>query len=120
MKSERRKRPRVDFVIKVVFETKDQVREDLQCENISMSGLFLRTDAPLPVGTVGAVLIVLESGQERLEVRCECKVARVVGKEDDSFAGMGLEYVVLDPDSSLTLYNVIKYQGGIEDMEGGV
>ena len=120
VKSERRKRPRVDFVIKVVFETKDQVREDLQCENVSMSGLFLRTDAPLPVGTVGTVLIVLESGQDRLEVRCQCKVARVVGKKDGASAGMGLEYVVLDPDSSLTLYNVIKYQGGIEDMEGGV
>ena len=87
---------------------------------VTCLALDLLTDAPLPVGTVGTVLIVLESGQDRLEVRCQCKVARVVGKKDGASAGMGLEYVVLDPDSSLTLYNVIKYQGGIEDMEGGV
>jgi hypothetical protein len=31
--------------------------------------------------------------------------------------GMGLEYVGLDPDSSIALYNVVKYQGGLNQEE---
>ncbi|MCB2182000.1 MAG: PilZ domain-containing protein [Desulfobulbaceae bacterium] len=112
--NEKRKHVRVEFIIRAIFETEGQIREDLQCRNISMSGLFLRTENPLPVGTRGNLLIVLECGENRLEVRAESKVARVVGSDNGLPWGMGLEYVRLDPDSSLNLYNVIKYQGGIE------
>ena len=110
---ERRRHPRVKFVITAVFETADDVRKDHQCENISMSGLFLRTDEPLPVGTRGNVLIVLECGDDRIEVRAECKVSRVVDSKSGQLSGMGLEYVALDPDSSIALYNVVRYQGGL-------
>jgi len=110
---ERRRYPRVDFVVQASFTAEGLVRTDNRCENISMSGLFLRTDAPLPVGTRGNLLIVLECGEERIEVRAECKVSRVVGEKSGNAFGMGLEYVSLDPDSSIALYNVVKYQGGL-------
>ena len=121
MTMEKRKFPRVDFVVQAVFETEGHVRRDHQCENISMAGLFLRTDAPLPVGTRGRVLIVLECGEERLEVRAACRVSRVVDAGSGRSAGMGLQYLSLDPDSSLALYNVVKYQGGFNnhDQEKG-
>jgi hypothetical protein len=112
---ERRRFPRVDFVVQAVFETQGQVRRDHQCENISMAGLFLRTDAPLPVGTRGSLLIVLECGEERLEVRAACEVSRVVQPGSGRAAGMGLQYLRLDPDSSLALYNVVRYQGGFNN-----
>jgi len=110
---ERRRHPRVNFVVQASFAAEGLVRTDHRCENISMSGLFLRTDAPLPVGTRGNLLIVLECGEERIEVRAECKVSRVMGEKSGSAFGMGLEYVALDPDSSIALYNVVKYQGGL-------
>ena len=118
---ERRRFPRVDFVVQAVFETEGRVRRDHQCENISMVGLFLRTEEPLPVGTRGRVLIILECGEERLEVRAACQVSRVVKSGGGSPAGMGLQYQNLDPDSSLALYNVVKYQGGFnnQDQEKG-
>ncbi|MBI5556075.1 MAG: PilZ domain-containing protein [Deltaproteobacteria bacterium] len=112
MKNEKRRYPRVDFVIEALFEAESRAITDLHCENISMSGLFLRTDAPLPVGTRGNLNILLECGEERLEVRAQCRVARVVGVESGQPLGMGLEYISLDPDSSLALYNVVRYQGG--------
>lgn len=111
---DKRKRARVDFDMKVVFESSGCVYQECQCENISMSGLFLRTDMLLPVGAEGKLLIILECGTERLEVHSECKVSRIADGKDGQPMGMGLEYITLDSDSSLTLYNVIKYQGGIE------
>jgi hypothetical protein len=116
---ERRKFPRVDFVVQAVFEAEGHVRRDHQCENISMTGLFLRTDDPLPAGTRGMLLIVLECGEERLEVRAACQVSRVVNAGSGRSAGMGLEYLSLDPDSSIALYNVVRYQGGFNNHDQG-
>ena len=110
---EKRKRPRVDFSIKVVFHTENLVLKDQQCENISMSGLFLRTATPLFPETVGQLRIILECGQKRLEVRSKSKVIRVVYDDNGKTAGLGLQFVDLDSESSLNLYNVIKYQGGL-------
>ncbi|MFH1216843.1 MAG: PilZ domain-containing protein [Pseudomonadota bacterium] len=109
---EKRKRPRVDFSIDAVFETGENIRTDHQCEDISMSGVFLRTSEPFPVGSVGNLLLVLECGDERVEVRAQCRVTRVVVGESDKPSGMGLEFVSLDSDSSIALFNVVKYQGG--------
>ena len=109
---EKRKHPRVDFSIQAVFETGEHVRTDHQCKDISMSGIFLRTREPLPVGTEGNLFLLLQCGEERIEVRAQCRVTRVVGVESGRPFGMGLEYVSLDPDSSIALYNVVKYQGG--------
>jgi len=117
VKTEKRRHPRVDFAVQASFEAEGLVRMDHRCENISMSGLFLRTDAPLPVGTLGNLKIVLSCGEDRLEVRAECKVSRVMGAASGKAFGMGLEYVSLDPDSSITLYNVVKYQGGLDQGE---
>jgi len=77
-----------------------------------MSGLFLCTDTPLPLGTIGQLQIVLECGEDCLEVRSKSKVVRIVNDESGKPVGMGLEFIDLDSDSSLNLYNVIKYQGG--------
>jgi len=115
--TEKRRYPRVDFVVQASFTAEGLVRTDHRCENISMSGLFLRTDAPLPVGTRGNLLIVLACGEERIEVRADCKVSRVMGTASGKAFGMGLEYVGLDPDSSIALYNVVKYQGGLDQEE---
>lgn len=112
MSVERRNRPRVDFTIQVTFDIEDRHLHDLQCENISMSGLFLRTDAPLPLATVGQLSIVLECGEDRLEVRSKSKVVRIVSDESGKIIGVGLEFIDLDSESSLNLFNVIKYQGG--------
>ncbi len=112
MSMERRNRPRVDFSINVIFQIENRHLHDQQCENISMSGLFLRTDTPLPLETVGQLHIVLECGKDRLEVQAKSKIVRVVNDESGKTVGVGLEFIDLDSDSSLNLYNVIKYQGG--------
>ncbi|MEW6519403.1 MAG: PilZ domain-containing protein [Thermodesulfobacteriota bacterium] len=117
MKTERRKHPRVDFAVQASFAAEGLECTDQRCENISMSGLLLRTEAPLPVGTRGRLLIVLVCGEERLEVRAECRVSRVMEDAGGKAYGMGLEYISLDPDSSIALYNVVRYQGGLDRQE---
>lgn len=109
VKNEKRKRPRVDFNIETVLETENEVHRSDRCENISMSGMFLRTENPLPVGTTGRITITLTCGESRLEIKGECRVVR------EEAAGMGLEFTDIDPDSSINLFNVVKYQGGLSD-----
>ncbi len=120
VKTEKRRRERVDFTVTAIFETADNERTDNQCVNLSMSGIFLQTANPMPVGTGGNLLIVLECGEERLDVRSKCQVARVVDEKSGQPAGMGLEFTYLGPDSSLVLYKIIKYQGGFNAAEGNV
>ena len=119
MTTEKRIRPRVDFTIKVVFQTDIINLQNEQCENISMSGLLLRTATLLPLETEGLLQIVLECGEDRLEVRSKSKVVRVVNDENGKTVGVGLEFIDLDSDSSLNLYNVIKYQGGTFHQDTG-
>ena len=115
---EKRKRPRVDFVITARFENGEHDPVEYRCQNVSMSGVFLQTDNPLAVGTSGRLSILLASGEERLEVRGECQVVRTigigVGIGGNGSAGMGLEFVNLDYASSITLHNMVRYQGGLD------
>lgn len=115
VKREKRNRPRVDFNIETVFETENQVHRSDRCENISMSGIFLRTEDPLPVGTTGRITITLTCGESRLEIKGECRVVRQEAAGGEEMAGMGLEFTDIDSDSSINLFNVVKYQGGLND-----
>lgn len=112
MNSEKRGRQRVDFSITVLFETTDNRKYHYDCSNVSMSGFFLETISPLPLKTAGRFQLLLESGIEQLLVIGEAAVVRIVRESltTGGQPGMGLQITKLDPDSSINLYNIIKYQ----------
>lgn len=111
--NDKRTRKRVPFVIRMQCKVRDTVIEYPYSQNISMAGVFLRTDSVFPVGTKAEIVITLECGEVRLIVKADCKVTRVVFPNTaDSPAGMGVEFTKLTPDGSITLFNIIKRQSG--------
>lgn len=113
-KSNQRIRPRVPFETDVSFEVDGQVMSGLESYDVSMNGIFLVTQNPLPLGRVGVVTLSLSSGEERVVVKARAEVVRVV-TSDGSPSGMGLVFVDLDPDSSIALFNIVKFHTRINE-----
>ena len=111
MDENKRVRTRVEFPVQVEVKTAAGTTSFAECGDISMNGIFLYTLDPLPVGDVGEICISVGSGLERKEVRALFEVVRVVAPGSDlKESGMGLLFAGIDPDSSITLFNIIRYQ----------
>ena len=115
MTVEKRGRERIDFSITVVLETPDNRTYLYDCKNVSMSGFFLHTESPLPIGTACVFTLTMESGAEQLLVKGESTVVRHVIADPAEGHGMGIHISSMDPDSSINLYNIIKYQQIFDD-----
>ena len=113
---EKRKRNRVNYNIQAQLITEEHKLLSLQVQNISMDGLYLITNDILPVGTKGEICIVLEFGESRMEVKAECLIVRAVSQENEiqeneiDEPGMGIRFTSIEPESSITLYNMVKHQ----------
>jgi len=107
---ERRKRKRVPFIsgTEFIIENKKIMP---QLQDISMSGMSLQTAEIENIGTTGEIVIHLICGEEKKEIHALCRVVRhILPAAEHSVKGMGLEIVRIDPDSSILLYNLIRYQ----------
>ena len=111
MNINKRIRNRVEFAVHVSLEVDGKTTSYPASQDISMGGVYVLTDSPLPVGTEGGCSIVLEFGDQRRSICAEFDVVRVVESETEiDKPGMGIQFTDLDTDPSLTLFNVIKYQ----------
>lgn len=111
--AETRQRQRVNFNIDVTLETGGETLNYDRSQNISMSGIFLITPEPLPLGAKGKIIIDLECGEQHYRIRGLFEVVRITEKPGQSLEeppGMGLAFRKLDPEGSIHLYNVIRYQ----------
>ena len=103
-----RHRLRVPFETHVSFVVDGQALLGLASCDISMNGIFLFSDDPLPIGCVGDIVISLSDGTETIKVQAQGKVVRRVDVEGAQ-KGMGIEFQALDTESSITLFNIVKY-----------
>lgn len=95
---EKRKAPRADLHILVQFRF--NTFEDFLAEystDISVGGMFLRTDHPRPEGALIYLQFALRDGSKLIEGLG--KVVRVNPPGGNRPAGMGVEFVNLDEDS---------------------
>lgn len=104
-KEEHRNRQRIPFIIEAVLTVDDSPIVYSRTRDVSMSGIYLLTSKPLPVGTEGTLALTLESGLSSLAIKAMCEVVR------QDTEGMGLKFTHMDPDSSINLFNIIRYQG---------
>ncbi|MEA3286992.1 MAG: PilZ domain-containing protein [Candidatus Marinimicrobia bacterium] len=112
MALDKRKRSRVPFDVDVHFNTsEDQIRSK-KLQDISMSGLYFESDIIVPLGTTGTVKLHLESGEQTIIITANGKVTRSIPAEQNSPGGIGVEFTEIDTDSSIHLFNVIRYQLG--------
>jgi c-di-GMP-binding flagellar brake protein YcgR len=76
-----------------------------------MGGMFLQTEEIEDIGVTGEIIIHLIIGEEKKDIRALCRVVRnILPSAENTDQGMGVEIVNIDPDSSILLYNLIKYQ----------
>lgn len=108
---EKRSRKRVDFKLSTVFSTEDGIEFDCLLRDISMSGFYIVSPHVQPEGAKVEIRIVLSSGQDTQHVKAQCSVIRkVMDKQYSSNSGMALHILQIDPDSSIVLFNMVKYQ----------
>jgi len=94
----RRRHPRTPLALLVQYRA-SSLEEFLTdyCLNLSPGGLFVRTEAPHPVGTLLSLQFSLKDGSRLIEglgrvVHVTSPEEEAAGKE----AGMGIEFVELD------------------------
>lgn len=108
---EKRQRKRVNFKLSTVFINDAGTEYDCLLRDVSMSGFYIVTPNIQPEGSSIDIQIILTSGQDTQKVKARCTVIRsVVEAQYASNSGMALHISQIDPDSSIVLYNMIKYQ----------
>ncbi|MBF0171571.1 MAG: PilZ domain-containing protein [Nitrospinae bacterium] len=109
-----RRQKRVPFTARIVLSHPGGETEYPRTVDISMKGVFVRTVRPLPLGTAGRFALLLEAGMRRERIEGAYEVVRVVPVDDgfsdaETGAGMAVKFGAVDPESSLLLYDVVRY-----------
>ncbi len=101
---EKRVRERVVYIIDTNFILSDGNEISCTIQDISMSGFYMVTMQAQPEGTEGRLKIILRLGDTVKTVNAICRVARKDKR------GMALTIIQIDQESSITLFNMIKFQ----------
>ena len=88
--NERRKSERADLVVRVIYQTVDELFTEFAC-NINEGGIFIETDNPQPLGSSVALEFKLPGSDEPIEVvGTVVRISDGSGPNDSS--GMGIEF----------------------------
>ena len=111
--SERRKLGRVPFTINLALTTGGTTNNYGETHDISTGGIFAVTDEPMDVGTKGDFVIRLGSEDaEGIEIKGGFEV--VSHSDKDGARGMGIHFSDIDEQSSIHLYNIVRYNEPVE------
>lgn len=102
----RRKHPRVTLNLLVQFRLKDyeQFVSDYAAD-LSLGGMFIRTDEPKPEGSLLYFQFTTEDKGPLIEGLA--RVVRVIEKDGEQPAGMGLEFVNMEESSLGVIQRVV-------------
>jgi len=106
---DRRRSPRLDVVLKVCFETREDFQDAL-IHNISQTGVYLATDAPFDVGYQFSIEIYLPDDEGQLKGKCEVIWVNEIEAKDYP-KGMGVQLVELEPKNREVLEEYLKKLG---------
>lgn len=109
----KRERSRVRFEASITLAHGDRELVYNRTHDISMNGVYVLTAKPLPLGTGADFQLTLGVGMRRDVIKGRCEVVRVVSLDDGLSGetpgpGMGLKFTEIEPDSSVTLYRIIR------------
>ena len=92
---DRRKSPRMDVVLRVRFQSKEDLQEAL-IHNISQLGVYLATDTPFDVGYQFQIEINLPGDKGAINGSCKVIWVNEIDAEDYP-KGMGVQFIDLTP-----------------------
>jgi PilZ domain len=110
---DRREFSRVPKKLHVKVMAGDTTIDSGNTRDLSLKGLFLLTDRPLPVGTVCQLVLQLESSDSRVFMPAWGRVVRTEP------AGMALEFTELGPECYHHLRNLIAADPATVEQELG-
>ena len=99
---EKREKSRVPFHLKAIFDYKGETIKG-KLDNLSMNGMFIKTDRQIPENSKINVTIELSGDTSKLSINITGTVIRY---END---GIALTFNNLDLDSFIHLKNIISY-----------
>ena len=106
---DRRKSPRLDVVLKVRFEKREDFQEAL-IHNISQMGVYLATDTPFDVGY--QFLIEIDLPNEKGPIKGKCEVVWVNEVEAKDYPkGMGVQFIEIGAKDQELLEDCLKDLG---------
>ena len=106
---DRRTSPRLDVILKVRFETKEDFQEAL-IHNISQMGVYLATDTPFDVGYQFLIEIHLPNHKGQIKGKCEVVWVNQVEAKDYP-KGMGVQFIELKSKHQKLLEEYLKELG---------
>lgn len=111
---EKREQERYSFVKEICLETTSGVDFFSESRNLSLGGIFVESEFPLPVGTKGCMSIkireVCQDKERCKEIDLEFDVTHVVTKASSMTAipGMGIRFLNLSPEDAADLEELIE------------
>ena len=110
MPHETRQYPRYPFVVHITLMTLQEKSYIAQSENLSLGGMFLLKDEPLPPGTQGLLSLTVETAGTKKDITTKFKV--VHNKPSETGApGMGVAFVDMYEEDRTLLETVLTEAG---------
>ena len=103
---DRRRSPRLDVVLKVRFESREDFKDAL-IHNISQTGVYLATDAPFDVGYQFTIEIDLPDDKGQINGKCEVIWVNEIEAENYP-KGMGVQLVEVESKDRKLLEEYLK------------
>ena len=104
MGEERRQKTRVHFETHVIIRTQEsEIRAEADSEDISIKGIFIKTQDKIPEGTPCDLEILLTGSSTRLALTVKGTITR---QEE---TGLAIGFDSMDLDSYMHLKNIILY-----------
>lgn len=111
MKEEKRKRKRVEYDVDVQLR-RGETWLTVQSENISMGGILVLMAGDIAVGDKCRVKISTDAELKTLLLTTDVEVVRVDTADDETKQKVAMKFTSLDFDSSVTLFNIVRYMTG--------
>lgn len=103
--SERRKSSREDLVVRVDYQTVDDLFSEF-ARNINEGGIFVETESPQAVGTSVSLQFTLPGIEDPLEVAGT--VVHLTGDDTSEPLGMGIEFEELDGEARQRINGIVR------------
>ena len=103
---ERRKTPRADVIVRVDYQTVDQLFSEF-ARNINEGGIFIETDVPEKPGSTVTLQFKLPGSDELIEVRGTVVRSEAENDASDS-PGMGIEFGDLNDTSRQRINEIVR------------
>jgi uncharacterized protein (TIGR02266 family) len=106
---ERRRTPRIALNTEITLQSEDNLYTGIS-QDLSTGGVFVSTDRLLPSGSQGWVSFKIPTYEKDLKVQVIVRWVREPNPNSDTPAGMGLQFMSLNPEDAKILESFLEFR----------